>query len=223
MGAALTRLVPDFENGHLLVQLLLEGVQVFRHFFARLGLEPIVKQHGTLGPLLRLCEDAVTVSNTLLLLPHLESFSAALHQLERPAVHAHLSQVLLVVRIVQVMCLLVGVKVRFLVEALVAPRVGATEWFLASVDPQVGLEVEIQAEFLEAYIALVRLLPCVHQHVSLELSVVQEALITVGECALELKSIKLVQNLRVCRRELSCVFLGRRGHGKFLRNSPSDT
>ena len=79
VGAAFTRLVPDFENRHLLVQLLLEGIQVFRHFFARLGLEPIVKKHGTLGPLLRLRKDAVPVSETLLILPHLVSFSAALH------------------------------------------------------------------------------------------------------------------------------------------------
>lgn len=195
MVAALTRLVPDFEDWHLLVQLLLEGVQVFRHLIARLGLESIVKKHGALDPFLRLCEDAVTVSDTLLFLPHFEGFSAALHQLERPAIHAHLSQVLLVVRVVQVVCLLVGVKVRFLVEALVTPRVGATERFLASVDPQVGLEIEIQAEFLEAYITLVRLLPCVHQHVSLEFGVVQEALITIGERALKLKTLSFCVKL----------------------------
>lgn len=210
MVAFVAGFVANFENRHFLVQLLLQGVQVLWHRFARLGLEPIIEEHGVLAyvaTLFGLGEDTVAISDPLLLLPHLIRFAAALHQLERPAVHAHLSQVLLVVWVIQVVCLLVGVEVRLLVEALIASGVGATKGLLACVDAQVGLEVEVKAEFLEANVTLVRLFPCVHQHVALQLCVVQEALIAVSERALKLyRTLKnRFGNLRVCRHALSCV------------------
>ena len=39
-----------------------------------------------------------------------------------------------------------GMKVRFLVEALVAALVRTGKWFLASMDPQVGLQVKVKGK-----------------------------------------------------------------------------
>ena len=59
----------------------------------------------------------------------------------------------------KVVSLHVRMEVRLLVEALVAPRVGALEWFLASVDPLMCLQVEIKRESLATDVTLVRFLP----------------------------------------------------------------
>lgn len=61
----------------------------------------------------------------------------------------------MVIRVVEVMGLLVGMKVRFLVKALITARVRTTEWLLACVDPQVGFKVKIKREFLVADFTLV--------------------------------------------------------------------
>ena len=57
----------------------------------------------------------------------------------------------------------VGVEIRFLVEPLVAIRVGAAEWFLASVDPHMCLQVEVKREPLSTLLALVWLFSLLKQ------------------------------------------------------------
>ena len=99
------------------------------------------------------------------------------------------------------MCLLVGVKIGLLVKALMAPWVRARERLFPSVDSQVSLKIEIQRKLLATLEALVRLLTlitaqsvfkplkityCMHKHVALELSVVQETLSATFVVALEL-------------------------------------
>jgi len=54
------------------------------------------------------------------------------------------------------------------------------------VNALVRLEVEIEREFFPAYLALVRLLPGVNEHVPLEFGVVEEALLASLIVALEL-------------------------------------
>jgi len=80
---------------------------------------------------------------------------------------------------------LVCVQVRLLVKALVAAWVRAREWLLPSMYAHMRLQIEIKRELLAALIALVGLLACVHEHVPLELRVVQEAFFAPGVDALE--------------------------------------
>lgn len=80
---------------------------------------------------------------------------------------------------------LVCVQVRLLVKALVAAWVRAREWLLASMYAHMRLQIEIKRELLAALIALVGLLACVHEHVPLELRVVQEAFFAPRVDALE--------------------------------------
>ena len=48
----------------------------------------------------------------------------------------------------------------------------------SGVDTLMRLKVEVEAEPLTAHLTLVRLLTCVHEHVSLQFGVVQESLLT---------------------------------------------
>lgn len=66
-----------------------------------------------------------------------------------------------------------------------AARVSARERFLAGMDTHVRLQVEIKRELLAALLALIWLFPSVYKHVTLELSVVQEALLAARVSALE--------------------------------------
>lgn len=83
------------------------------------------------------------------------------------------------------MCELVGVQVRLLIESLVAARVWTAERLLTRVDAHVRLQVEVEREPLAAQVALVGLLAGVHEHVPLELRVVKEPLATALMSALE--------------------------------------
>ena len=65
-------------------------------------------------------------------------------------------------------------QVAFLVKPLAAIRVWTNKGFLSGVNTHVGLEVEVKGEALGTKIALVRFLACMHQHVPLQLCVVQE-------------------------------------------------
>lgn len=82
-------------------------------------------------------------------------------------------------------CELVRMQVRFLVEALVAALEGADEWLLARVDAHVRLQIEVKGESLVTELALVRLFARVHQHMPLEFGVVQESFATAIVGALE--------------------------------------
>lgn len=73
---------------------------------------------------------------------------------------------------------LVSMQVALLIEPLVAVVVWANEWFLSGVNAHVRLEVEVEREALAAEVALVGFLPRVHQHVPLQLRVIQEPLPT---------------------------------------------
>ena len=67
-----------------------------------------------------------------------------------------------------------GCQVRRLRESLKTVRIAANIWFLPSVGPQVGPQVEVKAESLVTDFALVGLFPCVDELVSFELGVVEE-------------------------------------------------
>lgn len=88
-----------------------------------------------------------------------------------------MSEVLLIVWVVQMVCLLVRMKIRFLVEPFIARWVRATKWFFASMDPQVGLQVEVKAKLFQTYFALVRFLPCVNEHMPFKLGIVQKSFV----------------------------------------------
>jgi len=118
-------------------------------------------------------------------LPGLVRLATRLDKLHWSLAEGNLAEVLLVIGVVEVVRLLMGVQVALLVEALVAVWVGTAEGLLASVDAQVGLEVEVQRKLLVANVALVWLFARVHQHVALQFRVVQKPFVAAIKRALE--------------------------------------
>ena len=97
-----------------------------------------------------------TIQATLLIEGQAAGLGQLLSELVRSQVLAYHSATVLL--LFQMVCLLVGVQVGLLVEALMAARVRAGERLLTRVDPQVRLQIEVERKLLPALVTRVRLL-----------------------------------------------------------------
>lgn len=137
--AVSTRHVLDLEQRErLLSHMGFKGFQIGRVFLSFVVHESVVEVAAVLRCFVALgwLRNTVAISHAVVLKPFLER-SALLTEPYCSLRVAHLTKVVLIVRVIQVVGLLMSVQVGLLVEALIASWVRAAEWLLACVDPQV--------------------------------------------------------------------------------------